>query len=367
MNTRTPGAVLILALWLIPLAAQAAERKVVMQGMAPIVSGNIPAARDEAVADARVKAVEQVAGAQVTSQTVYHNELYEAGTLKIDVRGVVSSHKVLREWQDEVGLYHVEAEVVVDDDPLTDQLIRLVRSDRVVVVAFEPDPGPAGEPVLENKLGEALDRIGYRHVVDVDALGDTAARPLIEAARGGDAAAARRLGIYFLAQAVVFGTLDARSGDSLAGNVHTAGVDGSAEAFRTADGGVVAKVTVESVRGFGRTQVAAALDARKKAADQLAQKLQDRLVPDSDREIDVVFYGIPDMATYRKIRALLEQLRWVNGVRPDPVGFHPKKSVLKVRYAEEATLLGGALDRQPDLETVSAGTGGIEVRVKAAQ
>ena len=60
-------------------------------------------------------------------------------------------------------------------------------------------------------------------------------------------------------------------------------------------------------------------------------------------------------------------MRWVNGVRPDPVGFHPKKSVLKVRYAEEPTLLGGALDRQPDLETISAGSGGIEVRVKVPQ
>ena len=365
MNQRIQHTAVVASLLLAVAGTRAAERKVVAQGMAPIVGDNVPAARDEAIADARVKAVEQVAGTQVTSETVYHNELYEAGTLKIDVRGVVKHDRVLREWRDDHGLYRVEAEVVVDDDPLTDELIRLVRSDRVVIVAFEPDPGPAGEPVLEHALAEALDRIGYRHVVDVDALDDAAARPLVEAARGGDPAAARRLGIYYLAQAVVFGTLDARSGDVAGGTVHTAGVDGSAEAFRTADGGVVAKVTVEAVRGFGRDPVSAALDARRNAAQQLAQRLQDRLVPSGEREIDVVFYGIPDMATYRRIRALLEQLRWVNGVRPDPVGFHPKKSVLKVRYAEEPTLLGGALDRQPDLETLSAGHGGIEVRVRA--
>ena len=40
--------------------------------------------------------------------------------------------------------------------------------------------------------------------------------------------------------------------------------------------------------------------------------------------------------------------------------------MLKVRYAEEPTALGGALDRQPDLETISAGEDGIEVVARYA-
>jgi hypothetical protein len=272
---------------------------------------------------------------------------------------------VLREWEDERGLFHVEARVVVDDDPLVDELIRLVRADRVVVVAFEPDPGPGFEPILERKLGEALDRIGYRHVVNVEASGDEAALALAREARAGDVAAARKLGVFFLADAVVFGTLDASTGQPMSDAVRTARAEGTAEAFRTADGKVVAQVTAGPVRGFGRTTRDAALDARRRAATQLAAQLQERLTPEAEREIEVVFYGIPDMGSYRRIRALLEQLRWVNGVRPDPVGFHPRKSVLKVRYAQDPTMLGGALDREPDLETISAGAGGVEVRVKA--
>jgi hypothetical protein len=365
MLRRHSIAALLIALLGSALVASAAEREVVVRGMAAVINGDRPAARDRALEDAKVKAVEQVAGAKVTSETVYHDELYEAGTLKIDVRGVVVRHELKREWEDDAGLYHVEAAVVVDDDPLVDELIRLVRADRVVVVAYEPDAGPAGEPILEDRLGEALDRIGYRHVVDVDSLGDPAADALANAAREGDAAAARRLGVFFLADAVVFGRLDARTGQSMSDNVHTASATGSARAFRTSDGKVVAQVSIDPVRGFGRDPILAARDARQKAATQLAEALQDRLTPNAEREIDVVFYDVPDFATYQRIRALLEELRWVNGVRPDPVGFHPRKSVLKVRYAQDPTLLGAALDRDPYLETLSAGTEGIEVRVIA--
>src|SRR5687767_15807724 len=107
---------------LLPAAALAAEETVEVEGVAAVVNNDVAIARDRAIDDAKRKAVEQVAGAQVSSESITENFQLVEDKIYSRAAGFVKNYKILSELKDEGGVYRVKIKANVDTKAVADNL-----------------------------------------------------------------------------------------------------------------------------------------------------------------------------------------------------------------------------------------------------
>src|SRR5688572_5551513 len=99
---------LMLALGLLSSASAFAAEEVEVEGVAAVVNNDVAIARDRAIDDAKRKAVEQVAGAQVSSESITENFQLVEDKIYSRAAGFVKNYKILSELKDQSGVYHVK-------------------------------------------------------------------------------------------------------------------------------------------------------------------------------------------------------------------------------------------------------------------
>lgn len=99
--------------------AQADEQTVESTGSAGVVNGDVPAAKERARKDALRTAVEQVAGAKITSVTSVKDFQLVSDQVTSQVDGLVKSYKVLEE-KNEGGVFTVKVSAVVSKSAAMD-------------------------------------------------------------------------------------------------------------------------------------------------------------------------------------------------------------------------------------------------------
>jgi len=303
------------------LGQPAPPRTVRVEGFGSVISGDVAAARDEAIADARLRAVEQVAGVQLDGSALVANELLVDSVVSSRTLGQVSALEVLEEGPVEGGLYRVLASVTVD--PPAEAALAPGHEVSLLVEGADADLRDAVDAALRTRLASegiaSADEAARRIVVRLESSGD----------------------------------------EELHTNLHARRVHGAARV----DGqgaGVAAEAT-----GFGQ-------NARKAAAQgaaQLAERLVEALLADtltgSSRRVRVEITGLPDLAAYRRVAALLRAIRWTTAVDPHPVGFQAGRGVWTVQCSQKGAHLATRLDREPDLEVVSFDPRSVHARLTA--
>ncbi len=125
---------------LAPLSASAGET-IQIQGVAAIVDGDVAHARDRAIDDAKRKAIEQVAGAHISSQSVTANFQLVEDRIYARASGFVKKYEILNEYKEE-GLYKVKLKAEVDKGSLVERLDLIFREKpRVIVMVAEQNVG----------------------------------------------------------------------------------------------------------------------------------------------------------------------------------------------------------------------------------
>ncbi len=71
-----------------------------VQGEGAVIGGDLPSARTEAVNRAKLSAVEQVAGVEVKSRTIVQDSALLDDVISTQMRGVISSYKILSEQRE---------------------------------------------------------------------------------------------------------------------------------------------------------------------------------------------------------------------------------------------------------------------------
>lgn len=316
------------------------------EGFGTVFGGDLAQARDEALIDASRRALEQVAGVQVDAETITRNQALFDQLIRTQSRGIIQSVDVLEDGKLPDGRYRVRVSARVKAGEVKDKLESLVSELALVVLIPEQNLGqPTAQPIVENEVVSRLEEAGYR-VLDHAALQKLAKRDQVAALLRGDEQAAREIGLKFLSNLIVIGQATTRFSQRNNGII-SAYARVTARAIESETGRIIANVSLEQVRGFGRSAETAgetALgSAKKAAAEQLIQKL-DAYFKKKERPIEVRVRRLPTVDDYRRTKAFLEKQRWVSGV--EEKGFSPEQSVLVVTYPEKTLYLASRLGRE---------------------
>lgn len=222
------GLLLILAPRL-PLHAEGEGKMVIADGYGVIIKGDKGKARDTAVENALRKAVEQVVGTIIESETA--TDKYEILSDKIysQSKGFVKGYKILSEAADDDGLnYKVRVEAEVAEGDISNELgslgllMRRMKMPRVTVLVGERNrdrlawwAGNAGAGSPEGMLIKLLRDKGFT-IVDARSL-KGGSQLLNQIASGNDAmfaGAAKKLG----AEIVIYGQAEVDDEGSVAGS-----------------------------------------------------------------------------------------------------------------------------------------------------
>jgi hypothetical protein len=317
------------------------------EGFGTVFGGDLAQARDEALIDASRRALEQVAGVQVDAETITRNQALFDQLIRTQSRGIIQSVDVLEEGKLPDGRYRVRVSARVKAGEVKDKLESLVSELALVVLIPEQNLGqPTAQPIVENEVVSRLEEAGYR-VLDYATLQKLAKRDQVAALLRGDEQAAREIGLKFLSNLIVIGQATTRFSQRNNGIV-SAYARVTARAIESETGRIVANVSLEQVRGFGRSAETAgetALgNAKKAAAEQLVQKL-DAYFKKKERRLEVRVKSLPSVDEYRRAKAFLEKQRWVSGV--EEAGYAPEVSVITLVYPEKTLYLASRLGREP--------------------
>lgn len=317
------------------------------EGFGTVFGGDLAQARDEALIDASRRALEQVAGVQVDAETITRNQALFDQLIRTQSRGIIQSVDVLEEGKLPDGRYRVRVSARVKAGEVKDKLESLVSELALVVLIPEQNLGqPTAQPIVENEVVSRLEEAGYR-VLDYATLQKLAKRDQVAALLRGDEQAAREIGLKFLSNLIVIGQATTRFSQRNNGIV-SAYARVTARAIESETGRIVANVSLEQVRGFGRSAETAgetALgNAKKAAAEQLVQKL-DAYFKKKERRIEVRVKSLPSVDEYRRAKAFLEKQRWVSGV--EEAGYAPEVSLITLVYPEKTLYLASRLGREP--------------------
>ena len=317
------------------------------EGFGTVFGGDLAQARDEALIDASRRALEQVAGVQVDAETITRNQALFDQLIRTQSRGIIQSVDVLEEGKLPDGRYRVRVSARVKAGEVKDKLESLVSELALVVLIPEQNLGqPTAQPIVENEVVSRLEESGYR-VLDYATLQKLAKRDQVAALLRGDEQAAREIGLKFLSNLIVIGQATTRFSQRNNGIV-SAYARVTARAIESETGRIIANVSLDQVRGFGRSAETAgetALgNAKKAAAEQLVQKL-DAYFKKKERRIEVRVKSLPSVDEYRRAKAFLEKQRWVSGV--EEAGYAPEVSVITLVYPEKTLYLASRLGREP--------------------
>lgn len=142
---------------LIGLSLPASAAPVEVTGVAAVVDDDVPVARDRALDDAKRKAVEQIAGTQISAQSVSSNFELVEDTIYARASGFVRRYEVLDETR-EGDLYRVRISAEVDADAVTAKLDELFAvKPRVIVLVAEQNIGADRPSYWWGSSGAAAD------------------------------------------------------------------------------------------------------------------------------------------------------------------------------------------------------------------
>jgi hypothetical protein len=317
------------------------------EGFGTILLGDTATAGDEAIIDARQRALEQVAGVQVDAETITRNQALFDQIVRTKTGGMIQAENVLEKKPTGDGRIRVLMEAWVKAGDVQERLESLVSELSLLVLVPETNVGQRqDQAIVENAIVSRLVDTGYR-VLDHVQVQKVANRDTLAALGRGDAQAAREIGLRFLSNLVVLGEATTRFSQNTAGIV-SAYARVTARVIETETGRVVANVSLDQVRGFASDPTSAGERALTAAAKPAAEKLLEKLdeyYKKKERRIEVRVRNLPSLDDYRRMKAFLEKQRWVSAVTEG--GYAADESKLVLTYPEKTIYLATGVRREP--------------------
>jgi hypothetical protein len=191
-----------------PLAA--APTTVTAEGVASVTQGRADVARDLALEDALRRAVEQIIGTMVESETLVQNFQLVSDKIYTQTKGYVTNYQVVSERRDG-ELFRVTVKAAVDAGHLQADLqalgllYRRMNKPRVMIIIAERHAGAgASDPAGESEIIRLLVEKGFK-VVDQAQMRTIRESDQVKRAAEGDARAAQLLGRQYGAEVLIVG------------------------------------------------------------------------------------------------------------------------------------------------------------------
>ena len=338
------------------LTAPSSAEVVEAEGLGTILSGDVAQARDEAIIDARVRALEQAVGVLVDAETLVQNELLLAATVRNTSSGMITNYKVIEEGADASGgLYKVKISATVEKADIETGIKNNLTANMTVVVQIDEDM--AGEavpdPLVESEVVEALVNAGY-DVRDREQITELRRRDSELARIKGEIEEAQMIGLRFLSNLVIKGTSRTTVHENKTDyapdmSMPSAHARVTCRMVEVETGRIIGQEQLQRVKDFGQDGVDASEKALIKAAPQMVAKVMAWMTSEylvqKMKTVTVEATDLPDMASFRKLANLVEKARWTDGVQAGV--FKNGGGTITLQYPEKLVYLATGIDRDP--------------------
>ena len=259
------------------------------EGIATIRQGNTDIARDQAIADAQRKAVEQAVGVLMSSESLVENYELVSDRILTQSAGYIQSYDIVNEGQSGTD-YRVTIKAVIGvgnletDVQAIQHLIRQKGNPRLMFLVEESIQGVRNAGIgsgdmsqAETSLVQAFLEAGFE-VVDSATVTANINRDQALKAVEGDAAAAAVLGNQYGADIIITAKVAASSGDKILNTSmksHQAAI--TAKVIRADTGAIITSAT-EQGKHAHIDDLAGGIAAIDKASHQLAETLIPRIL-----------------------------------------------------------------------------------------
>ncbi|MCP4230810.1 MAG: hypothetical protein GY771_11800 [bacterium] len=205
---------------------------VIVTGKAPN-TGKPEQDRDAAINNARQRAVERVLGVMIDSRVRTENELIVQDTVVSKSYGYITDETILNEGYEAQGYFYVvELSCNVSRRDIEAELDRLKKS--VIVNVEETIQGePTDKPIIEGMIRSALINAGHK-CLDEGYIEEAGVENNLLKADEMTVDNLRDVGRKYLAQVIVFGTVDLTQGPDISGDIGYSDTN-PLEGLKTAD------------------------------------------------------------------------------------------------------------------------------------
>ncbi len=324
MNRTTLCSIGALALLLVAQSAQAEVKSITVEGVAAVVGGDKAIARDRAIDDAKRKAVEQVAGAQVSAESISENFTLVSDRIYSRASGFVKTYKIVSELEQE-GVYKVTIAAEVDSSAIASDLALIFQDKpRVMVMIAEQNIGSKGfsywwgssgyvadMQMMQSTLIQAWQPKGFKFVDPALLAGKLRMKGAMKKPNMGDKHAVL-IGRDADADIVIVGrVLVSDAGPVMQGlKMHSFQAVGTLRVL-SIDTGEILAVGDDTAAATHIDPNVGGRNAIKALAKKLAGKLQSRIIAkwtaeaSSSREIEMVVSGVKSSKQLKEIRKVL--------------------------------------------------------------
>ncbi|MCD6166527.1 flagellar assembly protein T N-terminal domain-containing protein [bacterium] len=307
--------------------------QVTVTGYGNILANDVAHARDDAINDAMRKAVEQVLGTYLSSQTLVENYMLVEDNILTWTRGYIKDYKILSERQAGENTYEVTLQATISTDDLqTDaeslqNLIARMGNPRLLVMIQERNIGQSYEQyhyfdvdmtAAETALIDVLMAKGLEFV-DPTIIKQKLKKEQALAALAGDTKAAVSLGHDYGAEVVILGKAMAKvaTGVNLYG-MKSCQADVTARAVNTDTGTIIATASAHAAKPHideltGGTMAIQA--AAKKVANELLEKIL-RKWRESFYSLNSVQLRLENVQSYDQLNQIKGNLKYlIRGIK----------------------------------------------------
>ncbi len=339
-------------LFAFPAAGQAQVKTVTAEGFGTIIGGDRAQARDEAIIDARVRALEQVAGVFVDAETLLASEMLLDSMVRDRTQGLVTSYKVLKEGPTDDGRYRVLIEARVAPEEVKQRLQGLTSDFAMVVMIPETNLGqPQSPPIVENAVITKLVEAGYR-VADPEQVQKVRERDRMKALLENDLETIKTIATRFLANLLVMGKALSEPSQVSQG-ILSSRARVSLRVVEAETGRILINREMGDIRGFDLAPERAGQKALRAAGEAITEYLLEQLdqhFKRKERTIEVRIRGLKAIEDFQRFKHLLQSFRWVSDIQEK--AFDPAESVITLRYPEKTLYLATRIAREPGYRVI---------------
>ena len=302
-------------------------------------------ARDRAIIDARLKAVEQCGGVAIDESSLVMMGIAEEQMVSIKAFAFVKAYEVIKEWE-ERGIYNAKVKAWVKKGAEKEAAGKDILSNRVVLVMAEGE----GSDLIGDALSERLSDAGY-FLLDRDFIQSRVSPATWSCLKRGDVKCVDKEFMPFLANYLIKVTTRVRpTGKSYGINTYMANADIKCTQISTARLEPVAKKR-NSIFGTDKDQALYGMGPSnfgKKVVASLVSDFMEKMsktFSSNVRKMRIRIDGVSNDAEYKDFKETLGRLRWVKNVMDDK--FEASTGWLSVEYEEKSIYLASAIAYQP--------------------
>jgi len=343
-----------------------------VEGTAAIIT-DVPTADEEALTNAKFRAVEQALGLYVEEEALVEQAMVVDHFVRTKSSGYVESYIITKPpWTDSDNIRHVVITASVRAELPGDVLKEIVSEESIVVLLPEYIKGEeAEEGLITNEVITALVEEGYR-VKDVSQLLAIKERDLGLAALQGDREAEAKIGLRFLANVIVTGKVESDLvasgpfGESY--KFYTYRATATVRAVKADTGDIIFNRQIRGQNRGGLDELAAAQEALANVSEPLKRYMirqMASLLREESRQMTVEVLDLASPEAHERFKNYLSSLRWVQEVEAQE--YSPERSIYTCKYAPKTILLATRMDRRGEYKLLEYSRNRIVVRALPQQ